>query len=74
MPEFKKPEDEIGALWIKTSSQGREYFTGDVNGERIIVFRNDRKEPGSKRPDFSIRKAKPRPDDAGLPHGADTPF
>lgn len=50
--------DEIGALWKKTSAKG-DYFTGTVNGERIVVFANGNK-ANDKAPDFRILKSKPR--------------
>lgn len=50
--------DEIGALWQKSSARG-DYFTGTVNGQRIVVFANTRKS-SDKQPDWRILKAKPR--------------
>lgn len=55
-----KNDDEIGALWEKTSARGP-YMTGNVNGEQVVLFRNDRKAAGSKAPDWRILKARPRP-------------
>lgn len=51
--------DELGALWEKTSSRGT-YFTGQVNGVNVVVFRNDRKAEGSKQPDWRVLKSKPK--------------
>jgi hypothetical protein len=51
--------DELGALWIKTGQKG-DYMTGTINGVGVVLFRNDRKEPGSKQPDWRVMKAKPR--------------
>ena len=51
--------NEIGALWSKTSARG-EYMTGTIHGERVVLFRNDRKEAGSKAPDWRVLKAKPK--------------
>lgn len=56
-----KDPNELGALWIKTSSRG-EYMTGNINGEPVVVFRNDRKEAGSKAPDWRVMKPKPKAD------------
>lgn len=56
----EKNPDELGALWIKTSAKG-EYMTGTIEGiGGVVVFRNDRKKPGDKTPDWRILKAKPR--------------
>lgn len=63
MPESRDP-NEIGALWSKTSARG-EYFTGTVNGQAVVVFRNDRKAPGSKAPDWRVMKPKPKDPTAG---------
>lgn len=51
--------DELGALWIKSSQRG-EYMTGTINGQPVVLFRNDRKAPGSKQPDWRVLKAKPK--------------
>jgi uncharacterized protein (DUF736 family) len=51
--------DELGALWIKSSARG-EYMTGTINGQPVVVFRNDRKLDGSKQPDWRVMKAKPK--------------
>lgn len=59
MPEFQKDQAEIGCLWEKTSARGT-YFTGTVNGEPVVIFRNDRKAPGSKQPDYRVMKPKPK--------------
>lgn len=58
MADFKKDDDEIGALWAKTGAKG-DYFTGTVNGERIVVFKNGNKK-SDKSPDFRILKSKPK--------------
>lgn len=54
-------EESIGALWRKSGPRG-EYFTGEVNGERIVVFVNGFKGENAKAPDFKIYKSKPRED------------
>jgi hypothetical protein len=51
--------DELGALWIKSGSKG-DYMTGTINGQAVVVFRNDRKEEGSKQPDWRVLKSKPK--------------
>jgi uncharacterized protein (DUF736 family) len=67
LPHDRNP-DEIGALWSKSGARG-EYFTGTVNGQAVVVFRNDRKADGSKAPDWRILKAKPKAE-----RGGDVPF
>lgn len=55
---FEKNPDEIGALWLRTSANGAEYMTGEVNGEKIVAFRV--KNPTPKGPTWRILKSKPR--------------
>lgn len=55
--------DELGALWIKTGTKG-EYMTGNIAGQAVVLFRNDKKEPGSKQPDWRVLKAVKREDRA----------
>jgi hypothetical protein len=52
-----KNPDELGALWIKTSGRG-EYMTGTINGEAVVVFRNDKK--SDKAPDWRVLKSRPK--------------
>ena len=72
MNEYKKNDSELGALWVKTSPRG-EYMTGTINGQPVVVFRNDQKIAGSKAPDWRVMKPKPkaaagasRPDDESI--------
>ncbi len=51
--------DELGALWIKQSERG-DYMTGTINGQPVVVFRNNRKAEGSKQPDWRVLKSKPQ--------------
>ena len=60
---FEKDENEIGALWQKESARGT-YFTGVINGEKVVVFRNGNKKEGSKAPDLRVLKSKPKPEAA----------
>ena len=36
-------EDEIGALWQKTSAKG-DYMTATINGQRVVVFQNTKRD------------------------------
>lgn len=51
--------DELGALWEKPSSRGV-YMTGTINGQPVVLFKNDRKTAGSKQPDWRVLKSKPK--------------
>lgn len=53
-----KKDDQIGALWMKTSGRG-DYFTGEVNGQKIVVFSNSYKQ-AEKHPDWIIYKSRPK--------------
>jgi uncharacterized protein (DUF736 family) len=57
MSEQRNP-DELGALWEKSSARG-DYMTGTINGQAVVVFRNDRK-TSDKQPDWRVLKAKKR--------------
>ncbi len=54
-----KDPNELGALWLKTSSLG-DYMTGTINGVAVVVFKNDRKDAGSKQPDWRVLKSQPK--------------
>lgn len=50
---------EIGALWVNVKHGSNEkYLTGQVNGEKIILFKNKYKDDNPKAPDFRIYKQK----------------
>ena len=51
-------DDKIGALWVKTSERG-DYMTGEINGQKIVVFTNGYKQ-SDKHPDYVIYKSRPR--------------
>jgi hypothetical protein len=53
-------EDKLGALWVKSSERG-DYFTGEINGQKIVVFANSYKN-ADKQPDWIIYKSKPKPE------------
>lgn len=47
--------NELGALWVKTGRKG-EYMTGKIGDQPVVVFRNERKQPGSNAPDWRVMK------------------
>jgi hypothetical protein len=57
--EYKKDDSEVGALWEKSSARGI-YMTGMINGQPVVLFKNDRKVAGSKQPDWRVLKSKPK--------------
>lgn len=59
MAEGSRNPDELGALWEKSGPKGQ-YFTGTVNGVKVVVFKNHHKAEGSNAPDWRVLKSKPR--------------
>ena len=50
---------EIGALWVNVKQGSNDkYLTGQVNGEKVIMFKNKYKDDNPKAPDFRIYKQK----------------
>lgn len=75
---YQKPDDEIGALWEREGAKGT-YMTGEINGERIVCFRNKSQSP--KAPTWKVLKSKPKDeprqsqvDDVQAPTDDDIPF
>jgi len=63
-----KRENELGALWKKTSKAGKPYMSGKIKtpaGEElsVVVFTNDYKKE-EKHPDYRIMKSEPRNEQA----------
>lgn len=52
-------EDKIGALWQRKTRDGQDYFTGEINGMKIVVFANGYKQ-SEKHPDWVCYKSQPR--------------
>lgn len=52
--------DEIGALWKRESKQGVTYLTGKINGQDVVIFRNQHKQDGEKTPDYRVYRSQPR--------------
>jgi uncharacterized protein (DUF736 family) len=71
---FERDENELGALWEKTSAKGT-YMTGTINGVKVVVFRNGQKR-SDKSPDWRVLKSVPREGASERPaHNANaTPF
>jgi hypothetical protein len=49
---------KVGGLWLKDGAKGK-FFSGEVKealpaGTRILIFKNNRKQPGEKFPDYEI--------------------
>jgi uncharacterized protein (DUF736 family) len=55
---FEKDPNEIGALWNKTTSAGKPYMTGTVNGVKVVVFQA--KVGSEKSPNWRVLKSVPK--------------
>lgn len=55
---FEKDPNELGALWKKTSSGGKDYLSGTVNGVDVVCFLNTKKT--GKQPDYRVMKSQPK--------------
>ena len=51
----ERDPNELGALWVKKGRKG-EYMTGKIGDQPVVVFRNERKQPGSNAPDWRVMK------------------
>lgn len=50
---------EIGALWVNVKNGSNDkYLTGQINGEKVILFKNKYKDENPKAPDFRIYRQK----------------
>ena len=74
MAQQQRPNDpnERGALWEKQGRKGT-YFTGMIDGQPCVVFKNDRKAEGSKAPDWRVLKPQKQDRDQDQ-RGGDEPF
>lgn len=44
----------ITGLWENTSKAGETYYSGNLGNVKILVYKNNKKEPGSKQPDWNL--------------------
>ncbi len=56
---FEKDENEIGALWAKTSAKGNEFMSGTINGVDVVCFKA-KPSPSGKGPAWRVLKSQPR--------------
>ena len=45
---------ELCGLWLNESKAGNKYMAGTMGGARVLVFRNEDKEPDSNAPDYRV--------------------
>ena len=51
---FEKDPNEIGTLWLKSGRKG-EYMTGEIAGQRVVLFPINSKNP--KAPNWRVLKS-----------------
>ena len=47
---------KVGSLWIRQSKGGIEFFSGEVNKEKVVAFKNTYKTE-AKQPDYIVYKS-----------------
>lgn len=50
-------EREIGALWVKYGKNNNKYYTGAINGQRVVMFDTG---DGGVKPSYKIYKEQER--------------
>ena len=45
---------ELFALWKNTSQSGETYLSGNLGNSKVLVLKNNRKEPGDNQPDYRV--------------------
>jgi len=50
---------KIGALWARTTKNGTPYYSGEIDGQRVVIFPNGYRQT-DKHPDFIVYKDQPR--------------
>ncbi len=48
--------EKLGALWKRKSKKNVEYFQGNCNNVKIVIFANDQKR-SAKSPDFLVYRS-----------------
>jgi hypothetical protein len=65
----------LGGLWKQESASGKKYLSGSLGFANILIFVNDRKEPGSNQPDYTMFIApRKKKQEEGAGTEAETPF
>ena len=44
----------LGGLWLNESKSGTKYFSGYLGDAKILIFKNNHKDEGSKQPDYRM--------------------
>jgi uncharacterized protein (DUF736 family) len=57
---FEKDENELGALWAKTSGKGVEYLSGTIEGVGDVVCFAAKPTASGKGPTWRVLKSQPK--------------
>ena len=44
----------LTGLWINENDKGQKYMKGSIGRANVLVFKNDKKEPGSNQPAYNL--------------------
>jgi len=55
----------ITGLWINETKDGKKYFSGNLGTVNVLIFKNEKKEAGSKQPDYNMCIAERKKKDDG---------
>ena len=58
--------ESIGALWLQKSKDGKSYLSGNIQGQKVVVFKNEHKNE-DKHPDYRVYPHVPRQADDNPP-------
>jgi len=57
---FEKDPNEIGALWNKFTAAGKPYMTGEIGGQKVVIFQTASQNP--RAPNWRVLKSVPKAD------------
>jgi len=57
---MEKKDNSIGAVWLSKykTDDGRDKWTGKINGEKITMYQNEDADQENKKPNFKFYKRK----------------
>lgn len=64
----------LTGLWINESKNGDTYLAGNIGAAKLMVFKNNRKQEGSKQPDYYVTLAPYEPKEKKDAPASDIPF
>ena len=44
----------LTGLWLNENAEGKKYMKGNIGQANILIFKNEKKEPGSNQPDYNM--------------------